>query len=189
MWLKPPTHCSHSALARSTIWQPIQQSPINQNNQFSISLSAAAGSRYFRLSQPLTRIASTSPVDQEQGVSVNRETIVYFSRPLAPGSAINTSKFFAGFAGRKLLGRVELSSDRRKASLFYLEPVPGSTRVNVVFDSTGLKDESGNDVDADGDGVPGGIKLIQFDTYSTTAIPGTSVIGHIYASERVPDGR
>jgi hypothetical protein len=73
--------------------------------------------------------------------------------------------------------------------LFYLEPIPGSARLSVTLDGTGLKDELGQDVDADGDGQPGGVKTIHFDTYSTTPVPGTAVTGHVYASARVPDGK
>ena len=135
---------------------------------------------------PLTTIASTSPLPGDNGVSVNRETILNFSAPLAANTLITRDNFFAGFAGRTFLSRVELSSDRRKVTLFYLEPIPGSTRITVVFDPTGIKDATGREVDADGDGRPGGLHLLQFDTYSTTAIAGTMISGRIFASEPVP---
>src|SRR5262249_9094739 len=47
----------------------------------------------------------------------------------------------------------------------------------------------GQEVDADGDGQPGGTRIIQFDTYSNTPVPGTAIIGRVYASERVADGK
>jgi hypothetical protein len=65
-----------------------------------------------------------------------------------------------GYAGRKILSRLELSSDRRTATLFYLEPLPGGTRIYGVFDATGVADESGRWVDADTDGVPGGSRSL-----------------------------
>lgn len=140
----------------------------------------------FLIPPPLTTIASTSPLPGDTGVSVNRETILNFSAPLAANTLITRDNFFAGFAGRTFLSRVELSSDRRKVTLFYLEPIPGSTRITVVFDATGIKDATGREVDADGDGRPGGLHLLQFDTYSTTAIAGTMISGRIFASEPVP---
>ena len=173
-------------------WQSSPNSPLLANNQFSITLDATGRERYFRLASAaatLTRISSTSPTDREQGVSVNRETIFYFSQPLATNATITTSQLFARLDQRTILARVELSSDRRKVTLFYLEPIPGSSRLSVTLDATGLKDEFGQDVDADHDGQPGGVKTIQFDTYSTTPVPGTTIIGHVYASERVSDGK
>jgi hypothetical protein len=133
-------------------------------------------------------ISATFPVPGEAGVSVNRETVFHFSLPLADDTVIDNNSFFAGFGGRKFLTRVEVSSDRRKATLFYLEPIPGSTRVNVVFDATGIKDINGNEIDADGDGQPGGVRLLQFDTYSTTPVPNTDISGFVYASDPVPNG-
>ncbi len=136
----------------------------------------------------LVTISSTFPTAGEAGVSVNRETVLHFSAPIAANAEITSANFFAGFAGRKFLSRVELSSDRRKATLFYLEPIPGSTRISAVFDATGIKDRNGRDLDADGDGQPGGLHLLQFDTYSTTPIVNTAISGRVFASEPVPDG-
>jgi len=82
-----------------------------------------------------------------------------------------------------LLSRAELSSDRRKATLFYLENLPGSARVQVVFDGTGILDERGLAVDADGDGAPGGVAKIAFDTETLTTVGNTIVCGRVFASE------
>ena len=122
----------------------------------------------------------------ETGVAVIRETIVHFSAPLSSGAVIGPNHFYAGFAGRRLLSRVELSADRRQASLFYLEPLPGATRVHAIFDGAGLTDAAGLALDPDGDGVPGGQAIIAFDTLSLTALAGTAVVGRVFASELVP---
>ncbi len=120
------------------------------------------------------RIAGTSPFPGEAGVSVNREVVVFFSEPLAADAVVNAANFHAGFGGRRFLSRVELSSDRRKATLFFLEPIPGSTRVTVVFDAAAVRGANGLLVDADGDGVPGGVNRLQYDTYSTTGVAGAA---------------
>ncbi len=138
---------------------------------------------YQLATQPLTTIAEMSPGNGEAGVSVTRETIVRFSAALAANTAIDTGRFYAGFGGRKLLGRVELASDRRTATLFYQEPIPGSTRIYGAFDGNGLTDELGRPIDADADGVPGGTLQFSFDTLSTTPVYGTAVIGRVFASE------
>ena len=151
---------------------------------FSQSIAPTNRGSYFRIAAipPLTTIRETSPLNGESGVSVNRETIVRFSAPLAANTVLTANNFYAGFGGRRLLSRIELSSDRLTATLFYLEPIPGGTRIYAVFDGTGLADEFGRPLDADGDGQPGGSALIAFDTYSTTPVYGTAVIGRVFAS-------
>ena len=130
----------------------------------------------------------TSPAAGESGVAITRETIFRLSAPLAASTVIGPNTLFAGFGGRRLLSRAELSSDRRTLTLFYLENLPASARVNVVFDGTGLTDQSGQPFDADGDRQPGGIFTINFETLGITGLPGTAVIGHVFASEKNADG-
>jgi RHS repeat-associated protein len=136
----------------------------------------------------LTVITDTSPRHGEGGVAVTRETVLHFSYPLAPSVVIRTNQLFAEYGGRRLLSRVELSSDRRKVTLFYLEPLPGSARIRVTFDAANIPDVFGNLVDADGDGVAGGVALIDFETLSLTPVPGTAVCGRVFASELAPAG-
>ncbi len=135
---------------------------------------------------PLAKIREASPADGEGGVSVNRETIFRLTLPLSSNAVVNTSNLFATFGGRRILSRVDLSSDRRTVTLFYLEPVPASARIRVTFDGAALTDFLGRAVDLDGDGVGGGAAKVDFDTLSITPVAGTAVIGHVYASEPVP---
>lgn len=175
------------SLGPGAFWEGVTTTPSEQNGQFSVLINAAGGNRFFRLrSLDLTGIADSSPLNGETGVAVTRETIVRFTRPLSKSTVLTGTNFYAGFGGRRLLTRIELSSDRTRGSLFYLEPMPGSTRVTVVFDGTGLYDESDRPLDMDGDGVPGGFATIQFDTLNLTGLTGTSVIGRVFASELMP---
>ncbi|MBI3415185.1 MAG: Ig-like domain-containing protein [Verrucomicrobia bacterium] len=174
------------ALARATVWQPVAILPTVQGNELSLTLPVSAGSHFFRLRQELTRVNASSPVNGETGVAVTRETIIHFSAPLAANAVVTANNFYAGFGGRRILSRVELASDRTKASLFYLEPLPGSARVNVVFDGAGLSDANGQPLDADGDGIAGGVAVIGFETLNLTALAGTAVVGKVFASELMP---
>ncbi|MEO8426457.1 MAG: hypothetical protein ABI651_05015, partial [Verrucomicrobiota bacterium] len=64
----------------STLWQAVGRTPIEQDNQFAVTVDASAGNRFFRLRLPLfTTIEETSPVNGETGVAVIRETIVRFT--------------------------------------------------------------------------------------------------------------
>jgi len=147
-----------------------------------------AGTNPLQVDEAIPTVTSiiSSPAHGENEVAVTRETVLRFSQPLAAATEITTANFFAEFGGRKLLSRVEISSDRRKATLFYLENLPGASRVRVTLNPNRILDSGGKAVDGDGDGQPGGVALIDFDTLSTTALPRTGVIGRVFASELVP---
>lgn len=144
---------------------------------------------YQRDRQPLATLFESSPYAGESGVALTRETVLNFTRPLAAGTVLTKDGFFATFAGRKILARTEISSDRRKATLFYLENLPASARVQVTLRGDGLTDDLGRGPDLDGNGVAGGDAVFTFDTTGNSAVVGTAVIGHVYASETIPDGQ
>ena len=182
---------SSDALGINAQWQSVGPGTALSSNQFTVTLPVAVQTRFFRLNAiapptPAT-VFETSPSRGESGVAVMRPTVVRFTAPLAQNSAVTEQNFSTSFGGRQLLTRVELSADRKTATLFYLENMPAGTRVNVVFDGTGLLDETGQAVDADGDGVPGGILSFSFDTANNSSLPTTAVSGHVYAAEAVPD--
>ncbi|HAB18847.1 MAG TPA: hypothetical protein DCE44_20700, partial [Verrucomicrobiales bacterium] len=131
---------------------------------------------------PLTTLASTSPFNGEDGVSVTRETVFRFTRPVSSGATFSTANVYATFGGRKLLSRVELASDRRSVTLFGLENLPDGARVRVTIDPGDTRDDLGRRLDLAGNGQPGSIGQIDFDTASVTPVGETAVIGHVFAS-------
>ncbi|MBL9126706.1 MAG: Ig-like domain-containing protein, partial [Verrucomicrobiales bacterium] len=179
-------------LGAGASWQPITDSPTVSNGRFTVSLAAGDRTRFFRLRDTagaaLASVSETSPAPGESGVAVTRETIFRLSGSLAPEALLTSDDLFAQFGGRKLLSRAELSSDRRTATLFYLENLPASARIRVTLDGTRLPDGSGKSLDADGDGRPGGVRVLEFDTASVGGLPGTAVIGKVFASEKNADG-
>jgi hypothetical protein len=181
-----------TSLDAGSIWEPAGLAPSQQGESWSVLLNPAAQNQFYRLREAgppaAAQILSTSPVDGETGVSVTRETIVRFSSSLSPATTLTTDHFHAEFGGRRLLSRVELSSDRRSATLFYLEELPPGARVRVTLSGDGLKDSTGEDVDVDGDGVPGGVRVLRFETAGIAALANTGVIGYVFASEKNPDG-
>lgn len=176
-----------SAVGKSPVWTPVAAAPLADPSGFNVIVSAGSGIRFFRLRQAqadqLIRIAESSPAAGEGSVSVTRETIIRLTAPLAGSAAVGNDRLYAEFGGRKLLTRVQLSSDRRTLTLFYLEPLPGSARVRVTFLGDGLNDERGRALDLDGDGQPGGVATIDFDTLSLTPVLSTAVCGRVFASE------
>jgi hypothetical protein len=147
-------------------------------------------------SLPLASIRETSPFAGESSVALTREIILRFTMPLALDATLTTwdfntqtpGNFYAEGGGRKLLTRVELSGDRLKATLFFLEPVPASTRVTVTFNGTGINDLLSRFIDPEGDGNAGGVFTYTYDTAPITPVIGTGIIGHVYASEKGPGG-
>jgi hypothetical protein len=137
---------------------------------------------------PLATIRSTSPASGEGDVSVTRETIVHFTVPLSPSATLDTSKFNAEFGGKKILSRVDIASDRKKATLFYLEPLPSNARVQLTLDGGGLTDLLNRPFDADGDGLPGGTWTGSFDTLSISPVQATAIVGRVFASQRGTGG-
>ena len=130
----------------------------------------------------------TSPFRFEDNVSLTRETVVRFSLPIADDVSLTTDDFFASFGGQKILSRVEISQDRLKASLFYLENLPASARISVTMLSDNLRDNLGRQMDLDTDGQEGGSLRLDFDTVSISPVPQTGIIGTVFAAEKNPDG-
>lgn len=137
------------------------------------------------LTAPLTRVTS-SPRPGETGVAVTRETVLHLDAPLAENTALPNDALVATAGGRRLLSRLELSSDRRSVTLFYLENLPAGSRVEVVFDGSMVTDFLGRAIDGDGDGQPGGRYVTSFDTVSITPIAQTAVLGRIFRSDLAP---
>lgn len=135
---------------------------------------------------PLAHVRATSPHMGEGNVAVTRETVFYLSLPLSTNAIFGTDQLFATFGERRILSRVEVASDRRTVSLFYLEPLPGNAVIRVRFDSTGLTDFLNRPVDLDGDGVAGGMARLEFQTLSLTPVANTAVTGRVFASELKP---
>jgi hypothetical protein len=114
----------------------------------------------------LAKILSFSPVNGEFDVSPTRETVARFSMPLSEETVLTNDNFYATFGGERLLSRVELSSDRLKATLFYLENLPSSARIRVTFDGNGLTDFLGRPISVKGNGSTTDVARSDFETLS-----------------------
>ncbi|MEQ8821840.1 MAG: Ig-like domain-containing protein [Sumerlaeia bacterium] len=129
-----------------------------------------------------TRLLKSSPADGEDGVAVHRESILTFDEPLDPAT-VTSQAIRAFFAKQALPARLQLSADGRTVSLFYQSVLPSAAVVSIYVDGEELRDLFGRPVDADDDGSPGGIGRLEFETLSLAGLPGTSVMGRVFASE------
>ncbi|MBN9693481.1 MAG: Ig-like domain-containing protein [Verrucomicrobia bacterium] len=182
---------SGSALTELPNWQAATESPTVENGFQVVRTAPSAGTRFYRLRQlsgPLVTVTQTSPVLGEATVSVTREVVFELSGALATGTSLSLSRVSAEAAGRPLLSRADLSADRRRATLFFLENLPPGTRITVTFDGTDLRDDLGRAVDLDGDGTAGGSFVLTYETANTARLAGTSISGRVLASEKGAGG-
>lgn len=182
---------SADAVGTGIAWVHAPESASEIGGRTVVVVGPSANARFFRLrgdAGGLTTVSGTSPAAGETGVAVTRETVFRLSGPLAPDSVVDADRFRAIAAGRRLLSRVEMARDRETLTLFYLEYLPAGTRVTVELEGDNLRDAAGRVLDADGDGEPGGIGRLEFTTAGTSPLPGTAVVGWVFASERAPDG-
>lgn len=176
------------------VWELERPANLNPLNPADAAQPApGAGARtwlevYTELRAPLTTVEETSPFHNEHGVAVTREVVFRLTRPLATDAVITTTNVFITFAGRHILSRVELSADRRSVTWFPLENLPASARLRATFDPGDNRDDLGRRLDLAGNGQPGSVARVDFDTLSITPVGNTAVIGHVFASERIPDG-
>lgn len=186
-WSLEETGDLRTGLSWEAVTTPVETSATEQY----VTISAADQQRLFRLRQgstPLLTVAATTPAAGETGVSITRETVLHLSAPLAADTVLDTSILRAESAGRSILSRAELSSDRRRVSLFYGENLPAGARVQVTFGSPNLRDSSGRLPDLAGIGQPGSTNVLIFQTANTGPLPGTAVVGRVLASEPGPGG-
>ena len=115
---------------------------------------------------------------------MTRETIFRFNGPLNAGNDFEGA-FSATFGATPLAFNAHLSKDRKSVTLFYADILPASARIVATLDGDSLQSDSGISIDADNDGLPGGLTTIQFDTLSLSVVPNTSVCGRVFASELV----
>ncbi|MFO1459104.1 MAG: Ig-like domain-containing protein [Verrucomicrobiota bacterium] len=173
------------------LWAAVSETPVPANGRWSVTLPASVRERFFRLRSVdtgLLTVVSTVPVDGEGTVSVRHEVLFVLSSPLSPETVMDTNHLYAVAAGRRLLTRADLSPDRTRATLFFLEDLPGGTRVSVTMDGAGLLDASGRPVDLDGDRVPGGSRVLNFITFNSAPLPATAVVGRVLKSEKDAGG-
>lgn len=133
---------------------------------------------------PHARPLESSPAHGENQVALTREAVVRFSLPLAPAVTLTPDDFALWFAGKRILSRVEISSDRLKATVFPLEQLPASARVRAHLKGVNLRDTLNRLLDLDRDGIAGGDLVFDFDTVSVTPVPRTGMVGRVLAAKQ-----
>ncbi len=122
--------------------------------------------------QPKALIAEPASGASEVGVTVRPR--VYFPKPIIPAT-LNSNNFYASFAGQKLPAHIVPANDGTFAWLFFETNMPNASQIQVLVDGSAISVISGEILDADADGAPGGLFKFNFSTVSVVGIPNTVV--------------
>jgi uncharacterized protein YjiK len=132
--------------------------------------------------QALTRFTVTSltPANGNTEVGVTFRPQVTFSRAVNPSTLTSTSFYATGPDGNKLDATIVPAQDGSFAWLFINGPMPGGARITLHVDGSKIRAAAdGAFLDADVDGVAGGMRTGSFSTVSTAVVAGTSVVGRV----------
>ena len=129
-----------------------------------------------------------APLNGEGMVSLTRDGVVRFGTKVKPETVTNEA-FYLIANGQRLAGQVKVSSTNEFATFLTNEILPASTEVRMVVDGSKILSQNGVAIDADGDGLVGGIGTADFTTLPIVRIAGTDVWGYVYDSyNKNPDG-
>ncbi|MEL7337191.1 MAG: Ig-like domain-containing protein, partial [Planctomycetota bacterium] len=122
------------------------------------------------------RITHIEPRASESSVGVTFRPRIRFSQPIDLAT-VTPDSFFATVSGEIIPTNIVLGDDNQIGWLFHADAFPGSSRITVTVDGDAIRTAAGERLDADGDGVPGGVLQFDFSTGSTTPVLGTALTG------------
>jgi len=137
----------------------------------------------------LNKVEQTVPAQGATGVGLDRSTSIFFTRPLDPTTVgMQSVPITAG--GVTVSADYALSFDKRVITITYPFFLPGDAMVQVDVDGDQLKGKNGKKTDPDGNGVPGGIFTLQFDTATAAPPPVVTdsalVMGQVFDAAGQP---
>jgi hypothetical protein len=128
---------------------------------------------------PLT-VTNVTPSDGTGDVGSTFRPQVFFSKSIDT-TTLNSNNFFAtDSAGNKLAATIVPGMDGTFAWLFFTGPMPGGDTITINVDGATIHSLDGSQLlDADGNGVPGGLLQYRFTTVSLEPVPGTTITGRV----------
>jgi hypothetical protein len=124
-------------------------------------------------------LAEQTPGDEAGGVAVGVRPKIVFSEPV-DASTLTGATFFASAGGEVLPGTIVVDPSGLFARLFFDAPMPGGAEITVTVDGSAIRSAVGGAaLDADGDGVAGGLGQSTFTSESVVALPGTTLSGQL----------
>ncbi|MCC7373847.1 MAG: hypothetical protein IT581_04260 [Verrucomicrobiales bacterium] len=182
---------SSGSVGSAAAWSEVAATPSVVGDSRVVLLPQTPSDRFFRLrgNAGAVIVERVQPRPGETGVAVTRETVMDLSAAVRAVPGADGFGVSGYAAGRRLVGRWDLSGDGKSITWFPLEPIPGASRVRVEVQGETFVDAAGRALDADGDGVPGGVGAVEFDTLGNAGVAGTVVVGRVLASEKNAAGQ
>ncbi len=104
---------------------------------------------------------------------------VVFSRPVDLRT-LNSGSFYAtDLSGNRLVTNIVPALDGSFAWLLFSTQMPSSSTISVVVDGNKIRGLDGQLLDADSNGVPGGVLTYSFSTVSQEVLANTSILGRV----------
>ncbi len=129
--------------------------------------------------RPPFKLLNLDPNDRDGEIGATIRPFVAFSREVDL-STLNEDSFFAVTAtGEKVPARIVPLADGTGAWMFFQEPLPGGTAIELIVDGDLIRSADGAVLDADRDGEPGGQLVNRFTTVSLEGLPNTTLVGRI----------
>lgn len=128
------------------------------------------------------RLLRAAPRDGEGDVVLSRDVVLVFSATLDEATVDATSIDVTALGGQAVGAARHVSANGRRVTLFVDGLLPAATIVTVTLDGELLRTTSGEAVDVDGDGLPGGVATIAFTTVSDAPVLGTSLCLRVFQS-------
>jgi len=124
-------------------------------------------------------VSSYTPQASASEVGVTVRPQVVFSKPVDPAS-LTSNTLYASFAGQKLPATITPSNDGTFAWLFFTNPMPGASQVQITVDGASIRRKGGTELlDATGTSTPGSKLTFDFSTVSVAPVPGSTLSGRI----------
>lgn len=109
------------------------------------------------------RVTAIGPADGESGVEPLADVVVSFDGEVDPAT-VTADGVFLFANGWRLPGSLRAAPNARSVLFRPTDPLPPDTEVRVVVDGSRLHGKNGLAVDADGNGLAGGLRVSQFRT-------------------------
>jgi hypothetical protein len=124
-------------------------------------------------------VTSFMPRDGADDVGATFRPKVSFSRPIDVNSLSANNFYASGPDSGKLAANIVPAADGSFAWLFITDPMPGGSRITMHVDGSAILAADGMLLDANRDGVPGGVLEFSFTTVSLTPVIGTTLSGKV----------
>jgi hypothetical protein len=154
--------------------------PVSGTAQFVHTLDPNATASFYRIARAATGapklILEPAPGSRDVGVTVRPK--IHFPTPVAL-SSLDQRSLRAEAGGTPLATTLVPARDGSFVWLFFDRPMPGGALIRLTVDGALIRTAGGAALDADGDGIPGGVAEFTFGTVSVAPIPGTALVGRL----------